>query len=426
MKESTIVGSAYPATEGGKSVSVVSTVSEPVRPPSGPYWQMVYLAVSGFLFWAILMIQIPFIDKYFGGPKVIFYVTFVYGLAANLARVFLIWYATTTAHSAGKQMWNLILYGGIFTAVSMAAFPISMSILGTENGDIGFWICIFLAASVGGWNSCLMNAGFSLMSMAPEKSATFFLLGQTTTGVVTWPLIIVLRIAVKALGAEEQTDYVVAVISLSLAAAVCIGVIPLYHYKTRHHVVFAHLLQAPPASTPKTTTNVAMMKKIFRAIAAPAISCWLSGVFTFAVFPSQIGLWFPSGDYEVSLYRSFVIYIFSIADTIGRAVPRFVPAIQAVSDRVLYMGTVGRGTVFIPIFLLSSKCLPAGLGEDWVRLVVVIVFGLSNGVNFAIGNVIGPKRVQAADKMNAGTILSFMAINGLFIGSLVGIGFKHI
>jgi hypothetical protein len=169
-----------------------------------------------------------------------------------------------------------------------------------------------------------------------------------------------------------------------------------------------------------------MMKKIFKTIAAPAISCWCSGVLTFSVFPGQIGLWFPSGDFELSIYRSFLIYIYSIADTIGRAVPRLAPAIQRISDKTLYVATLGRGLVFIPLFLLSSKQLPAFLANDWVRLGLVLVFSVTNGVNFALCNLVGPKRVEAADKMHAGTILSFMAINGLFVGSLVGIGFKHI
>ena len=35
------------------SSSIASTVSEPVRSPPGPYWQMVYYAVSGFFFWYV-------------------------------------------------------------------------------------------------------------------------------------------------------------------------------------------------------------------------------------------------------------------------------------------------------------------------------------------------------------------------------------
>jgi hypothetical protein len=398
----------------------------------GPYWQMVYYAVVGFMFWAILMIQIPFIDKYFGGPSVVFYLTFAYGLSSNVTRVFLVIHAAKTTASRSTQMKNLIIFGSLFTALTMSGFPLSMVILNTDNGHISFWVCIVLAGLMGVWNSLLMNAGFALMSMAPDKSATFFLLGQTMTGVVSWPLIVLLRLVVTSLvGDPQSTDYCVAIATLSIAALIPLGTMPLYLFKTRFHPVFAQTLSSPHNidMLVRRAPTFGALYAVFKAMLIPVICGWLCGLITFAVYPSQVSLWSPSVEdapYDASLYRSFLLYMFSVSETVGRALFRVFPKLQQISDKLLFNATVLRGIVFIPLMILSSKHIPKIFAFDGFRLVVILLLGLSNGANFGLASFIGPKRISAADKMHAGTILSFTAVNGLFVGSMIGIGFKHI
>jgi hypothetical protein len=419
------------------SASIASTVSEPIKSPPGPYLQMVYYAVSGFFFWAILMIQLPMIDKYFGGPDVVFFIIFAYGLASNVIRVYLLWYGSRTKKSQAVQMRNLIVYGAGLISVTMLAYPISMALIGTDNPQLGFWMGIILSSFMGLWVSLLMNAGFNLMSLAPEKSASFFLLGQTATGIVTWPLLILLRFAVSKAGAGENTDLYVAAISFSLAAAIVAGCIPLYLMKTRHHSVFSAILVDKPRTsieegtagrvlTPPVTRDT--IKTVFAAIMTPAICAWMCSAISFSVFPSQVSRWFPhsEGSYQTEIYRSFLIYTFSIADTIGRALPRFVPLLLRLSDKAFWIITSTRGLVFIPLFLMASKRTAELFTYDWFRLVLILVFGVSNGANFSSVNMVAPRRIQMSDKIHAGTILSLMAVNGVFVGTLIGIGFKYI
>lgn len=411
---------------------------ETVSPVSqeGPYWQMVYYAVVGFMFWAILMVQIPFIDKYFGGSSVVFYLTFAYGLSSNITRVFLVVHAGKSCSSRAVQMKNLILYGAFFTALTMAGFPLSMTLLGTANPHISFWVCIVLCGLIGVWNSLLMNAGFGLMSMAPDKSATFFLLGQTMTGVVSWPLIVVLRLLVAA---QDQTDYIVAVITLSVASLVTLGAIPLYLLRTRFHPVFADSLakELPTSSPSENIHNIIPQRKpsfqilatVFKAMLVPVLCGWLCGLITFSVYPSQVSFWSPSmidAPYDSSLYRSFLLYMFCVSETIGRALFRIFPALQKITDTALLNATLLRGIVFIPLMILSSKRIPDVFAFDAFRFVLIFLLGLSNGANFGLASFIAPKRIPSADKMHAGTILSFTAVNGLFVGSMIGIGFKHL
>ena len=388
----------------------------------GPYWQMVYYAIVGFLFWAVLMVQIPFIDKYYGGPSVIFYLTFSYGLSSNVIRIVLIWLGNKAKGSMGSQMKGLVYTGSILTGLTMFGYPISMIVLGEDHPVVGFWICVILSIMMGFFNSLIMNVGFGLMSMAPEKSAGFFLLGQTMTGVVTWPLIILLRLIVSSLGGEENTDFIVAIFTLTFAGVVTLGLIPLYTYKTQFHPAFVQILQT---TAPKSETGT--MLKVFKQILVPAMCGWLSSVITFSVFPNQIGLWFPNPNaaYSTPVYRSFLLYLFSIADTIGRLIPRILPLVRKISKKPFVSGTVIRGLLVVPTFLLSTNKLPNFFGSDPFRLILILLFGISNGLNFSLANLLAPKLVATADKMHAGTVLSFVAVNGLFVGSMIGIGFSH-
>jgi len=49
------------------------------------------------------------------------------------------------------------------------------------------------------------------------------------------------------------------------------------------------------------------------------------------------------------------------------------------------------------------------------------------GINYSLGNAMAPAAVDSPDeKYTVGVILSFVAMNGLFVGSLIGIGFKEL
>ncbi len=374
------------------------------------------------------MIQLPMIDKYFGGPEVVFYITFAYGLSSNVTRVFLTWHNARTTLTQANQMRNLLVIGASLTALCLTAYPIAMTILGTERPSAGFWAGIAITAVAGLWNSIMINVGFNLMTLSPQKSAGFFLTAQTATGVITWPLLIVLRLLVIAAGAGEDADLIVAYISFSIVVAFIAGCVPLYLFKTRHDPVLRDVLGPDAASDMKIVKeSPSSMTSVFKAIWVPTTCAWLSGVVTFCVFPTQISRWNPQGDFETALYRSFIIYTFSITETLGRSSPAFLLKRFDIKDSFLWSLNIGRALVFVPLFILCSRLggFPV-FSNDWFRLVLVNVFAVSAGVSFALPNVMAPRRVSKADKMHAGTILSLAAVNGKFMGSLLGLVLKLI
>ncbi len=87
---------------------------------------------------------------------------------------------------------------------------------------------------------------------------------------------------------------------------------------------------------------------------------------------------------------------------------------------------MGRCLVLIPLFIMTSKATIGFLAYDWFRLILVILFGLINGANFAMANMIAPRRIEPGLKMHSGTLLSLVAINGKFTGTLLGLALKYI
>ena len=422
--ESVELGRRDGAEFGSSMVEFESKVRQPNFLPHGPYWQMAYFGFCGFLFWGVLMIQIPFMDKYFGGHSVIFYITFAFTLSSNLIRVVLIWLRgrpSSAKHTLGQQLGVLVQYGSILSAVTMFSFPISMAILGQNHPTIGFWICILLCTLMGLFNSLLINVGFGLMSMAPARSAAAFLIGQTSAGVVGWPVIILFRKIVHACGGGEAADMIVAVVTLCLCGILTLAQIPLYRFRTQFHpVFFLQLSKIPEKGGSDSNALLGVMGKIF----VPAMCGWFTSLVSFSVFPIQIGRWFPHSQIDTSVYRSFLIYMFAVADAAGRASLRWAPA--SLSTRVFVWATLVRGIVFVPLIILCAHNFEELFGFDWWRLVLVLGLGITNGANFGLANMLAPRLVSASEKMLTGTILAFLAVNGRFVGALIGIGLKEV
>ncbi len=85
--------------------------------------------------------------------------------------------------------------------------------------------------------------------------------------------------------------------------------------------------------------------------------------------------------------------------------------------------------MLIPLFILSAKFDDTNsiLAQDWFRVILMFCFSFSMGINYSLGNAIAPMKFDSPDdKYTVGVILSFVAMNGLFVGSLVGIGFKEL
>ena len=412
----------------GKGVAVV----QPIIADDSSWktrFHMLFYGVSCVLFWSVFIMQLPFVAPYFGGIKVMFYVSMVYGLSSNISRVVLMFMHNRSGSKLSLRIDRLVYLGASVTALGMFLFPICMGVLSTSHPDISFWICLGITAMVGAFNSLLVTGGFALMSLAPPVSGQFFLIGFTLTGIITWPFIVSLRLISEAAGTSgDTTTLIVSIISLSITGILCLMSIPMYRFKTSKNPYFISQL-ARDSVTPCNSRNGII--PVFRKIWPIILSLWSSRVITFALYPGLIGLWSPHGQvpFSKNLYQSFLLYLGPVSDTIGQFAFRFTPLSAKLGERALTILTIVRGLVLIPLFIQSAKFDETNsiLAQDWFRILLMFFFSFSMGINYSLGNAIAPTKFDSPDdKYTVGVILSFVAMNGLFVGSLVGIGFKEI
>jgi hypothetical protein len=387
--------------------------------------QMMFFGISCVLFWSVLLIQVPFIKEYFGGTSVLFYIPLVYGLCSNVARIFVMIFHSRSRKSTGVKVSQLMICGAAVTAFGMCCIPVIMAVNGKKNPPAGFSLCLAVVAVVGTFNSLLVTGGFALMSIAPKGSGQFFLLGLTATGIVTWPFFMLLRLIVSKTTTDGKVDFVVAAITLCLSAGLCVSSVPVYTFFTSRHPLMSNQLQHT-SSDP----NGLGLIKVFRAIWVPAIAMWFSRMVTFALYPGMIGLYTPSGDlYSVSHYQSFLIYLGPLSDTLGQLVYRYTKVRELIGIKTLIVFTALRAVVIVPMFLMSAYLddSDAVVRQDWFRFIMMFIFSFSMGINYSAGNALAPQSVSSTEeKFLVGVILSFVAMNGLFIGSLVGVGLKQL
>lgn len=387
--------------------------------------QMMYYGVSCVLFWSILLIQLPFIKDSFGGTSVLFYVPLIYGLASNISRIVIMWIHSKSSQSTVSKLTQMLYSGATVTALGMFSFPVAMYFLPMSPTRAGFWVCMAITAVVGTFNSLQVSGGFALMALAPRGTGQFYLLGLTATGIVTWPLMMLLRFIASKLGAGDQTSFVVATISLCLTGALCLSSILVFRFCTLKNAFFKDQLEVE-RTEPGKTGLIATFRKIW----IPTLALWWSRMATFALYPGILGLWSPhSTAYTKSEYQSFLIYMGPVSDTVGQLVYRYTRLSNIIGVRGLVMITLGRSAVIIPLFLVSAwyDGTTAAVSADWFRCLLMFGFSFSMGINYSAGNAIAPRQVSSTDeKFTVGVLLSFVAMNGLFVGSLVGIGFKQL
>lgn len=386
--------------------------------------QMLFLGVSSILFWSITLIQIPFISQYFGGKSALFYIPPVYGLSSNLGRVIVLLVNPRLRMHGGSKIGLLITVGGLGTAGAMVCFPIFMGCFGENKTVYGLLVSLCLVSVIGLFNSLLATGGYGLMSLAPNGAGQFYLLGLTGTGVITWPFIMLLRAIVEALHRQSSTSFLVAVVSLTFGSIVCLFSIPLYHFVTRRDPNFVAQLEAKSEDA-----SLHSLLKTFRKSRNLIVFLWVSRVVTFVVYPGFLSLWTPSlsESYSKELYQSFMIYLGPVSDTLGQLMYRYSGFFNSANHRFFYCLTVSRVMAVIPLFILSTKSNGSEsiLASDVFRMLLMMGFSSSMGINYSLGTHLAIQSVSSSEeKFTLGTIFSFMAMNGLFIGSMIGLGLK--
>ena len=405
------------------TVTIESPIDGKVSSVRSLNFQMLFYGVACVLFWSILLIQVPYIKHYFGGETVFFYIPLVYGLFSNVSRIIVLVYHARISCTTEKKLAQLIYTGAPMTAIGMCCIPLIMAVNGTGDQEVGFWLCMTAVAIVGTFNSLLVTGGFGLMSIAPKGSGQFFLLGFTATGIIAWPVLMLMRWIVRQSFTGEGVNLTVSTVTLTVSSVLCMCSIPVYRFLTSKHP-----LMEPQLEQQSLDPNGSGLLKTFRAVWIPALSMWFSRFVTFICYPGMVGLFTPSSTaFSTGDYQSFLLYVGPLSDTIGQLFYRYTRVKEMIGMRGLVIFTVVRAAIIIPLFLLSASmdADDVFVSQDWFRCLLMFGFSFSMGINYSAGNALAPQCVSSTDeKFLVGVILSFVAMNGLFVGSLAGRGIK--
>jgi hypothetical protein len=384
----------YVERRGSDSVKPSSSISK---------MELVLFGISSCIFWSIFIVQIPFLANRLGGISALFHVPLTYSLTSNITRLGLIFFASSKQLTIPFQVYS----GSVSSAVLMMLLPLCMYLV--DSPDAMYWICLNLSALVGVSNSLSNCVGFTLMSSAADRDAPFFMIGQVLTGVMSWPSVMLFRLL------TGEDSRLVLTLTLTIASALVLATVPVYRYSTQYRV-------AIPAGT---SAGSLPLQSILRQVAIPLSCSWLARVVTFTVYPSQIGLWIPSNPalYETPIYQSFLIYICPVSDTIGQFVSRFL--IHWITLPRLVALTGLRSAIVLPLFILSSLGVSSVVSSDVFRLCLCFFFSFSMAINYTTGNILTSRSVEG-NKMTIGSILSFTAVNGVFIGSMISLSLRDL
>ena len=199
-------------------------------------------------------------------------------------------------------------------------------------------------------------------------------------------------------------------------------------------------------------SNMQIVKQTIRGI----ISVVLVFLVTLAIFPGLISE-MESSNVSKDWWSLILFTAFNFTDTVGKfSAGKFSNIIHL--NGLLTWSTVR--LIFVPVFILCVS--PDYIKGDWLQVVLVVLFGLSNGylgtfffscgcdcrqfcVEFSLScqnhislsffhqihtgtlaMMLGPQQVPQEHSSRAGLIMVFFLTTGLAVGSWVGVGLKQL
>lgn len=175
--------------------------------------------------------------------------------------------------------------------------------------------------------------------------------------------------------------------------------------------------------------NYETIKHILHFIWPQCLNILLIFVVSLSLFPAVMANVLPTGNLLSELYFSKVacFLFFNLFSMIGNYASDLLPKIPA---KYLWLPVVAR-FVFIPIVLFSNyqpglpseRLLPVLFPNDACFMVVVALFGFTNGHLTSLAMMYAPKTVELKYQPTAGMIASFCLMLGILMGGNLSILF---
>lgn len=398
-------------------VSVKGVESKPT-----PIFGFIFFGIVGLLCFNFFLQVLAYLDTCFS-KSFSEYANILYGLSNNCGQLLIIFYGSKIAFS------SRIYYSAIGLAVVLIAFPVLSFI--TTDTTVGMTLGLLLTFGLGLFNAVIQSAGFGLAGICSSKSMEFFSVGQALSGLLGWPLSLLLNFIFSSAGYSTQStttgrpsqvDVAATVTSLSLAAVVTILFVPYYRFVLSKTPMVEGALKDLSTLNESSLVQHRSKINIIKDALPLAMAVWFVMFVTFVVFPSQLFAWTPSyGPYPTEFfYPCMMIYMFQVFDVVGRYAVSFLKLTPTRTK----IASLSRGAI-LPFFYLATYNVWI-FSNDITKILIMAVFAATNGFILTWCMIHGPSQVHKDERDVASYTMSFFLVNGIFFGSLASMAIGKI
>ena len=346
-----------------------------------------------------------------------------------------------------KVVTPLVIYSIVFFTTAL------LVLIDGVSADFLFYFTLVSLAVVGVCTALMSGGVFGLAGMFPPNCTQALMSGQGLAG-----LIVSLTSILTTLGASADdgcsdgdddsdsckpyaTDWA-AFSYFTIACVVLLGCIGGYIILDR--LPITQYYRAKAASTDTDTTEEmdaplldsdvsaevegesGRAMRVIRTLSTPAISVFFIFNVTLALFPTITSKIESTQKCETTarffndLFVPFGFLLFNGFDFLGRTLAGLFPIDNKNNlKRLVTIGCIAR-VIFFPLFLLSNVSgtqLPVVFDDDFLPMLFMFFFALSNGYISSLCMMLGPQLVSPEDQELAGNVMIFFLSAGLMAGS---------
>lgn len=304
-----------------------------------------------------------------------------------------------------------------------------------------FWAVLTIVSGTAVATGLMMKSFYTLISLYPAKYVPAFNGGQAVAGV----LVSTVSLATEFMKAQGGNDAVMlksVVVYFSSSALVLAMALGAFLWLSRQ-IGFYEAEMKATGQPGSVRQNLFIFKTGTIFIWDLAVGVMMMMTVTIAIITSYITSAKTSSASQLwaALYLPTIFLVYNIGDVIGRWLPAFrVFTFNSRSRKPLSLPWL-RLIVFLPLFLMSNMrgkpeslraILPTLVKMDWLYILIVLFFGISNGYICTLLMMIAPEQTQRRFlekptddldvlepiKGHSGTIMGLFINIGLVCGSL--------
>ncbi|XP_059179041.1 equilibrative nucleoside transporter 1-like [Physella acuta] len=323
----------------------------------------------------------------------------------------------------GNTLGVRVISGIIIMVIMFILTTVLAMIDSTEWPEIFFWITIGTAIIINSAVGIYQNSMYGLAATLPMKYTNAIIFGNNISGT----LVAVTNIIVLVLSPDKKTSaiyyFVVAIVILMVAfdAYFVTG-----HTKFYRHYTLLSSLKEKEFKEKNASNNEPFYKILFRSFGRVFLQIyhlmfgvWFTFFITLLLFPAVMSdvqpLGFPlSPDFWTAI---FCFLFFNLFATLGNLATEFIRWPNARWVNILVFLRI----VFIPLMVLGNfrpdtRAMTVHIGNDYVFIVVSILFSFTSGYCSSLTMMYAPKLVATNDAPIAGMIMALCLVFGILCG----------